>query len=107
VATIAVGVRGCNGFLIKLSEKNVGDGVMHGLGCVLEQIGKADVESSFAKTDRCVQRSKAAEPDVKRGNRRTRTKTAILLLKDRDKRGVHCESRLTCRRVVLGSATIP
>jgi hypothetical protein len=51
VAAVAVGVNARDGLLVELGEEDVGDGVMDGLGGVLEEIGEADVETAFAQTD--------------------------------------------------------
>jgi hypothetical protein len=48
VAAVAIGVVTRDGFLVELGEEDVGDGVMDGVGCGLEEIGEADVEAAFA-----------------------------------------------------------
>jgi len=51
VAAVAVGVGAGDGLLVELGEKDVGDGVMDGLGGVLEDVGEADVQAAFAEAD--------------------------------------------------------
>ena len=51
VAAVAVGVDAGDGLLVELGEKDVGDGVMDGLGGVLEDVGEADVQAAFAEAD--------------------------------------------------------
>jgi hypothetical protein len=51
VAAVAVGVAAGDGLFVKLGEEDVGDGVMDGLGCGLEDVGEADVEAAFAQAD--------------------------------------------------------
>ena len=99
VAAVAIGVRGRDGLLVELGEQDVRDGVVDGLWRVLEKVGEADVQAAFTQPDSGVQRSKPAEANIEGRDRRTWTEAAVLLLKDGDKRGVHCESRLTCRSV--------
>jgi len=60
----------------------VGDGVMNGLGGVLQDVGEADVKATLAQADRGVQRGEAAEADVERRDRRARTEFAVLVFKD-------------------------
>ena len=95
VAAIAVGVNGRYGFLVELGEEDMGNGLMDGLGCVLQQIGEANMQSAFAKTDGGVQGGEAMEADVERRNGRARAKIAVLLFKDGDECGKHYGSRLT------------
>jgi hypothetical protein len=64
VTAVAVGVSAGDGFLVELGEEDVGDGVVDVLGCGLEEVGEADVETAFAKTDGGVERGEAAEADV-------------------------------------------
>lgn len=85
MATITVGMRWGNGFAVELGEKNMRDGVVDRLGSLLEQIGQANVEASFTKADRGVERSEAAETDVEGRDGGARSKRAVLLLKDGDK----------------------
>ena len=51
VAAVAVGVDAGDGLFVELGEKDVGDGVVDGLGRVLEDVGEADVEAAFAQAD--------------------------------------------------------
>jgi hypothetical protein len=67
VAAVAVGVVRGDGLLVELGEEDVGDGVMDGVGCVLEEVGEADVEAAFAEADGGVEGGEAAEADVERG----------------------------------------
>ena len=66
VAAVAVGVDGGDGLLIELGEEDVGDGVVDGLGRVLEEVGEANVETAFAEADGGVEGGEAAEADVER-----------------------------------------
>jgi hypothetical protein len=43
VAAVAVGVGAGYGLLVELGEKDVGDGVVDGVGRVLEEVGEADI----------------------------------------------------------------
>ena len=87
VAAVAVGVDAGDGFLVELGEEDVGDGVMDGLGCGLEEVGEADVEAAFAEADGGVERGEAAEADVERGDGGAGTEFAVLVLEDGDERG--------------------
>ena len=89
VAAVAVGVDGGDGLLVELGEEDVGDGVMDGLGCVLEEIGEADVETAFAEADGGVEGGEAAETDVELRDGRAGTEVAVLLFEDGDERGLH------------------
>ncbi len=51
VAAVAVGVDAGDGLLVELGEKDVSDGVVDGVGCVLEDVGETDVQAAFAETD--------------------------------------------------------
>jgi hypothetical protein len=51
MAAVAVGVDASDGLLVELREKDVGNGVVDGLGCGLEEVGEADVEAAFAEAD--------------------------------------------------------
>lgn len=97
MAAIAVCVGWGDGLAVQLSQQDVGDGVMHGLGSVLEQVGETDVETSLAQTNGCIQRSKTAEADFEWGNGGTWPESAVLLLKDGHKLGRHGSFRLTPR----------
>lgn len=66
VAAVAVGVGRGDGFSVELGQENVGDGVMHGFGRVLEQVGEADVELALAQADGGVQRGETAKAYVER-----------------------------------------
>jgi hypothetical protein len=55
VAAVAVGMGRGDGLAIELGEEDVGDGVVHGFGRVLEQVGEADVELALAQADGGVQ----------------------------------------------------
>lgn len=55
VSTVAVGVRGCNGLFVELCKQDMRDGMMDGLGGVLEDVGEADVKTPFAKPNGGVQ----------------------------------------------------
>ena len=48
VAAVMVGVDAGDGFLVELGEQDVGNGVMNGLGCVLEDVGEAHVKAAIA-----------------------------------------------------------
>ena len=87
VAAVAVGVGSGDGLLVKLGEKDVGDGAMNGLGCGLENVGEADVEAAFAETDGGVEGGVAAEADVERGDGGSGAEFAVLLLEDGDEGG--------------------
>ena len=84
VAAIAVSVGADDGLFVELGEKDVGDGVVHGFGCVLEDVGEADVKAAFAKADGGVERGEAAEADVEGRDRGARAKFAVLVLEDGD-----------------------
>jgi hypothetical protein len=51
VAAVAIGVETSDGLLVELGEEDVGDGVMDGLRCWLEEVGETDMEAAFAKAD--------------------------------------------------------
>ena len=76
-----------DGLFVKLGEEDVGDGVMDGLGGVLEDVGEADVEAAFAETDGGVERGEAAEADVEGRDRCAGAEVAVLVLEDGDERG--------------------
>lgn len=94
MAAIAVGVGGRDGFFIQLGEQNVGDGAMDGLGCMLEQVGEADVKPAFAETDGGIEAGEAVKADIERRNGCAGPEVPVLLFKYGDKRGRHCFSRL-------------
>ena len=87
MAAVAVGVDAGDGFFVELGEEDVGDGVMDGLGGVLEKIGEADVEAAFAEADGGVEGGEAAEADVERGDGGARAEFAVLVLEDSDEGG--------------------
>jgi hypothetical protein len=87
VAAVAVGVGAGDGLLIELGEEDVGDGVMDGFGCGLEEVGEADVEAAFAETDGGVEGGETAEADVERGDGGSGTEFAVLVLEDGDEGG--------------------
>jgi hypothetical protein len=81
---------------IELGEEDVGDGVVDGVGCVLEEVGETDVEAAFAKTDGGVEGGEAAEADVERRDRGAGAEFAVLVLEDGDE-GCGC-GRFFCAR---------
>ena len=83
-AAVPVGVGAGYGLSVELGEENVGDGVVDGLGRVLEQVGETDVEAAFAEADGGVERGEAAEADVERGDRGAGAEFAVLVLEDGD-----------------------
>ena len=87
VAAIAVGVDAGDGLFVKLGEEDVGDGVMDGLGCGLEDVGEADVETAFAQADGGVEGGDAAEADVECGDGGAGAEFAVLVLEDGDEGG--------------------
>src|SRR5260370_600128 len=78
------GVGGGYGVWGELGEEDVGDGVMDGLGCGLEEVGEADVEAALAKADGGVERGEAAEADVERRDGGSGAEFAVLVLEDGD-----------------------
>jgi len=89
VAAVAVGVGGGDGLLVELGEQDVGDGVVDGVGRVLEDVGEADVEAAFAETDGGVEGGEAAETDVEGRDGRAGAKVSVLLFKYGDECGGH------------------
>jgi hypothetical protein len=87
VAAVAVGVDAGDGLLVELGEEDVSDGVMDGIGCVLEEIGETNVEAALAEANGGVEGSEAAEANVERGDRGARAEFAVLVLEDGDERG--------------------
>ena len=87
MAAVAVGVDAGDGLLVELGEKDVGDGVVDGVGRVLEEVGEADVQAAFAQADGGVERGEAAEANVERGDGRAGTEFAVLVLEDGDEGG--------------------
>ena len=94
VAAVAVGVGAGDGLFVELGEEDVGDGVMDGLGCGLEEIGEADVEAAFAEADGGVEGGEAAETDVEGWYGRAGAEVSVLLFKYRDECGGHYGLRL-------------
>ena len=62
----------------------MGDGVVDGVGCGLEEVGETDVQTAFAEADGGVEGGKAAEADVERGDGGAGAEFAVLLLEDGD-----------------------
>jgi hypothetical protein len=87
VATIAVGMCAGDGLLVELGEEDVGDRVVNGFGCRLEQVGESYVETAFAETDGGVERGEAAEANVERRDGGAGAKFAVLVFEDGDKGG--------------------
>jgi hypothetical protein len=106
VAAVAVGVDGGDGLLVELGEEDVGDGVVDGFGCVLEEIGEMDLEAAFAEADGGVEGGEAAEADVEWRDRRAGAEVAVLLLEDGDQGGHFSYkfniSAFACRRLCGG-----
>ena len=94
VAAVTVGVGGGDGLFVELGEEDVGDGVVDGVGRVLEDVGEADVEATFAEADGGVEGGEAAETDVEGWNGRAGAKVSVLLFKYRDECGGHYGLRL-------------
>ncbi len=94
VAAVTVGVGGGDGLLVELGEEDVGDGVVDGVGCVLEDVGEADVEAAFAETDGGVEGGEAAETDVEGRYGRAGAEVSVLLFKYGDECGGHYGLRL-------------
>ena len=82
VAAVAVRVGAGDGLFVELGEEDVGDGVMDGIRCVLEEVGEADVEAAFAEADGGVEGGEAAEPDVELRNGCAGAEVAVLLFED-------------------------
>src|SRR5206468_420780 len=99
VTAIAICVRGSNRLLVELRQKDVRDCVMNRLRRMFEEIGEANMQPAFAESNCCVQGSESTKANVEGRNGRARPEVAVLFLKNRYKRGVHCRSRLTCRQV--------
>src|SRR5258707_830538 len=87
VAAGAVGGGAGYRLLVELGEEDVGDGVMDGVRCGLEEVGEANVEAAFAEADGGVERGEAAEADVERGDGGPRAEFAVLMLEDGDEGG--------------------
>jgi len=82
VAAVAVGVGAGDGLLVELGEEDVGDGVVNGVGCGLEEVGETDVEAAFAEADGGVEGGEAAEADIERGDGCSGAEFAVLVLED-------------------------
>jgi hypothetical protein len=95
MAAVAIGVDGRDGLLVELGQKDVSDSAVHSVRRVFEDVGKADVEATFAQADGGIERGEAAEANVERRNGRAGSKVAVLLFKDGDECGEHYASRLT------------
>lgn len=67
----------------------MGDGLVDGLGCVLEQVGEADMKTALAESDGGVKGGEATKTDVQRRDRGAGAKVAVLLLEDGDQSGGH------------------
>jgi hypothetical protein len=87
VAAVAVGVDAGDGLFVELGEEDVGDGVVDGLGCGLEEVGEADVKAAFAEADGGVEGGEAAEADVECGDGGAGAEFAVLVLEDGDEGG--------------------
>ena len=107
VATVAVGVGGGDGLFVELGEEDVGDGAVDALGGVLEEVGEADVEATFAQADGGVERGEAAEADVERGNGCAGAQLAVLLFKDGGEGGEHSWRSLTSALATHGAEVLP
>jgi hypothetical protein len=82
VAAVAVSVGRGNGLFVKLGEENVGDGLVNGFRCGLEQVGEADVETALAEADGGVERGEAAEADVEWRDGCAGAEIAVLIFED-------------------------
>jgi hypothetical protein len=51
VAAVAVGVDAGDGLFVELGKKDMGDGMVDGVGGVLEDVGEPDVQAAFAEAD--------------------------------------------------------
>jgi hypothetical protein len=87
VAAVAVGVGAGDWFFVEFGQEDVGDGVVDGVGCGLEEVGEADVEAAFAEADGGVEGGEAAEADVERGDGGSGAEFAVLVLEDGDEGG--------------------
>ena len=70
--------------LVELGEQDVGDGMVNGIGCMLEEVGEAHVQAAVAQADGGVERGEAAEADVEGRDGRARAEFAVLVFKDGD-----------------------
>jgi hypothetical protein len=87
VAAVAVGVGAGDWLFVEFGQEDVGDGVMDGLGCGLEEVGEANVEAAFAEADGGVEGGEAAEADIERGDGGARAEFAVFVFEDGDERG--------------------
>ena len=87
VAAVAVGVDTRDGLLVKLREEDMGDGVVDGFGCELQEVGEANVETAFAETDGGVERGETAEANIEDRHWGARAEFAVLVLEDGDEGG--------------------
>jgi hypothetical protein len=87
VTAVTVGVGAGDGLSVELGEEDVGDGMVNGFGCGLEEVGEADVEAAFAEADGGVEGGEAAEANVERGDGSAGTEFAVLVLEDGDEGG--------------------
>jgi hypothetical protein len=82
MAAVSVGMSWRDGLFVEFGEEDVGDGVMDGVGCVLEQVGEADVETTFAQADGGVERGETTKADVEWRNGCAGTQMAVLIFED-------------------------
>jgi hypothetical protein len=87
VAAVAVGVGAGDWFFVEFGQEDVGDGVVDGVGCGLEEVGEADVEAAFAEADGGVEGGEAAEADVERGDGGSRAEFTVFVFEDSDEGG--------------------
>jgi hypothetical protein len=87
VAAVTIGVDAGDGLLVELGEEDMGDGVMDGLGCGLEEVGEANVEAAFAQADGGVEGGEAAEADVECGDGSAGAELAVFVFEDGDEGG--------------------
>ena len=91
-AFVADVMGGVDGFLVKLGEEDVRDGVEDGFRRSLEQVREADVDVAFAETDGGVEGSEATEAEGDGRHRSARPERSVFLLKDGNKIGGHNDS---------------
>lgn len=78
-----------DGFLVKLGEEDVGDGVEDGFGRTFEKVRQADVDASFAKSDGGVERGEAAKTYGEWRHGSAGPERAKFVLEDGDEIGGH------------------
>ena len=83
MAAVPICMRRRDWLLVQLGEKNVCNRAMDTLRSTFQQVRESHQQLAFAQSDRRIQGRKAPEADIKRGNGRSRTKLAVLRLKDR------------------------